>query len=511
MLSGAGKTTFVSGPAGPPNVLMVRNVATGAPGSLAAAQTGGVAPNQWLDLTIPQGQTGATGAVPWAPIVAWYTGQICTAAAPATLVYVNGAAYVCTLAHIAGTFAADLAAGKWAPVAPGGLQPWQTPPVAWAASTAYTATAPASCVTYGGGCYVCTTAHTSGPGFDQTKWTQIAAPGQAPGALQAANNLSDLASAIAAQGYLGELPTPQGRLTLTGGMPVMGAAVAGAGTVFYTPVGRLALVGTGLSSPPVPMFFGEVAQALSDASKSPSAAAAGQAYDYFAWSDGGTFRVTRGPAWMAGATAGSNVARGAGAGSTALTRVFGILVNANAIANGPAAGMGVYVGTIATDVGGATVSFNTGSAAAGGGAATIGLWNAYNRAPVRGFVKDTVGQYQYGTASWRSANGSATNRVTFVTGGQEDWWRADYSVVASGNTSGYTAIGLGYDTTTAPTGVTGYVAANAAAQASAIATVQPLGAHFLAPIEYVSAGTSTFNGGGYLAPIQPGLIWEGRY
>lgn len=194
MLSGGGKTTFVSGPAGPPNTLTVRSVTTGVPGSQAAAQINGVSPNQTLDLTIPQGQPGATGAVPWAPIVAWYANQICTAAAPATLVYVGGTAYVCALSHIAGTFAADLAAGKWAPVAPAGLQPWQTPPVPWAASTAYTATAPASCVTYGGGCYVCATAHTSGASFDLTKWIQIAAPGQAPGALQAVNNLSDVAS-----------------------------------------------------------------------------------------------------------------------------------------------------------------------------------------------------------------------------------------------------------------------------------------------------------------------------
>ena len=54
---------------------------------------------------------------------------------------------------------------------------WQTPPTAWAASTTYTATAPAAVVTYSGGSYVCSTSHTSTSTFDSSKWIQIAAPG----------------------------------------------------------------------------------------------------------------------------------------------------------------------------------------------------------------------------------------------------------------------------------------------------------------------------------------------
>ena len=194
MLSGNGKTLFVGGPAGPPNTLAIGTVATGAAGSQAQATVTGASPVQSLNLVIPKGDLGATGAVPWAPITAWYSGQICTATAPATLVYVGGTAYVCAISHIAGTFATDLAAGRWAQIAPGGLQPWKTQPQPWAASTAYSASAPADVVTNGGGCYVCSTSHTSGPSFDATKWTQIASPGQATGALLTANNLSELAA-----------------------------------------------------------------------------------------------------------------------------------------------------------------------------------------------------------------------------------------------------------------------------------------------------------------------------
>ncbi|MCJ2098931.1 hypothetical protein [Methylobacterium sp. E-046] len=58
-----------------------------------------------------------------------------------------------------------------------GVQPWQTPPAAWASSTPYTATPPASVVTYNGACYVCSTSHTSGASFDGSKFTLIAAAG----------------------------------------------------------------------------------------------------------------------------------------------------------------------------------------------------------------------------------------------------------------------------------------------------------------------------------------------
>lgn len=53
--------TFV-GPAGPANTLTVGTVTTGESGASAVATITGTAPNQVLNLTIPQGPTGATGA-----------------------------------------------------------------------------------------------------------------------------------------------------------------------------------------------------------------------------------------------------------------------------------------------------------------------------------------------------------------------------------------------------------------------------------------------------------------
>ncbi|MGU3668021.1 hypothetical protein ACLBX9_27860 [Methylobacterium sp. A49B] len=177
----------MGGPAGPANVLTLGPVQTGSPGSQALALLTGTAPNQTLNLTLPQGPVGATGAVPWAPIEQWAAGLVCVASAPATTIYVGGTAYVCAVSHIAGTFAADLAAGNWLPVAPGGLQPWKTPPAVWNIQTVYGALAPADCVTYQGGCYVCSVSHTSTNSFDPTKWVQISAPGSISGVPPAFN------------------------------------------------------------------------------------------------------------------------------------------------------------------------------------------------------------------------------------------------------------------------------------------------------------------------------------
>jgi len=59
---------------------------------------------------------------------------------------------------------------------PVGPTAW-TAVAAWAATIAYVVGPPASVVSYNGGTYVCTTAHTSGASFDITKWQQMAAPG----------------------------------------------------------------------------------------------------------------------------------------------------------------------------------------------------------------------------------------------------------------------------------------------------------------------------------------------
>jgi len=132
----------------------------------------------------------------------------------------------------------------------------------------------------------------------------------------------------------------------------------------------------------------------------------------------GTFIATSGA--QSGDHIGENytVDRGTGTGTSELERLNGVWVNKYDIANGPPAQRGTYVGTIATNDS-SLVDFKMGSVAAGGGEATIGVWNTYNRVSVAGVVSSSV-------ATWSAVNGtrvfagSATFRATMVSGLAED-------------------------------------------------------------------------------------------
>lgn len=73
----------------------------------------------WVVLA-SKGDTGATGPLPWLQTASWATGQNYVAAPPASIVTApNGNIYQCIVPHLSGTFAADLAAGKWKLIAQG--------------------------------------------------------------------------------------------------------------------------------------------------------------------------------------------------------------------------------------------------------------------------------------------------------------------------------------------------------------------------------------------------------
>lgn len=214
---------------------------------------------------------------------------------------------------------------------------------------------------------------------------------------------------------------PQGRLTLTSGTAVQTSDAAAATTVYYTPaVGRYAPLWDGVSSFVMTDLGGELSQATTDTTKSPAAVANNSNYDMFVWNDSGTMRCTRGPAWS------SSPARGTGAGTTELELLNGVYVNKVAITNGPAARMGTYVGTIRSN-GSAQIDWKLGSSAAGGGMATLGVWNAYNRVLVRAYVQDSTASWTYSPATIRSANGSNSNRVNIIAGLAEDSAQVSYS------------------------------------------------------------------------------------
>lgn len=299
---------------------------------------------------------------------------------------------------------------------------------------------------------------------------------------------------------------PQGRLTIQSGTPVMTTATSAATSIIYTPYrGNLGLVGNGLLIPPSYMTIGEVSQSLSDTTRSPAAAVANSAYDVFSWSLAGVGIISRGPAWSAGATPGSNIARGTGAGSTALVRVGGYLVNANAIVNGPAAGYGIYLGSFMTDSSGATISWSLGGSASNGTqAAILNVWNNFNRILFRPFSQDSTASWTYaGGNGFRSANGSNNNRITLFNGLAEESVEAMYTQLVAPPASFIATSSIGLDSTNTPASnvITGYSGNTNGTQYSdnvASWSGNLLGSHFLQAIENASSGaTPTFYGAPY--------------
>lgn len=239
------------------------------------------------------------------------------------------------------------------------------------------------------------------------------------------------------------LSAPQGRLSLVTATPVMTSTTSGATTVYYTPcIGQLCPVYDG-SQFNMTDLGGELSQATTDSTKSPAACAASKNYDVFIWSDSGTLRATRGPAWS------SDTTRGTGAGTTELQMLKGIQTNKNAITNGPGANLGTYVGTIRTN-GSSTVDWQLGTIASTGGPAILSVWNCYNRVFVSTLVGDSTLSWTLSSNSVRAANASNNMRVTYISGLAEDAYSASYGVESGGSTNG--SAGVGYNSTSAFSG-----------------------------------------------------------
>lgn len=268
---------------------------------------------------------------------------------------------------------------------------------------------------------------------------------------------------------------PQGRLTLQTGVPVMVTTQSGKTTLFYTAyAGNYVPIYNGTRFTMTPITGGEISVLTTDTSKSPAAIGASKVNDWFIWNDAGTIRLGHGPDWT------SDTARSAG---TALVLVNGIYLNNASITNGPAASRGTYVGTTRSNAS-SQLDWIFGAAAAGGTAGFLGVWNAYNRVQVSTTVMDSTASWTYNSTTWRNANNSATNRVSFVRGLNEDSVTATYSTTSNVATvSGDILTGIGLDSATPP-GVTTY--SNSTAPVAGIAPysdVPGLGLHYLQAAE----------------------------
>ena len=305
-------------------------------------------------------------------------------------------------------------------------------------------------------------------------------------------------------GGSGSPSIPQGRLTLTTGTPVMTSNATAQTTVYYTPYsGRFVPIYNGTTWT-MTDIGGELSQTTTDTTKSPSAVTTNSNYDLFVWNDGGTFRCTRGPAWT------SDTARGTGAGTTELTRVAGLLVNANAITNGPAAQRGTYVGTIRTN-GSSQVDYSFGGTATGGTAAIFGVWNMYNRVTVSAEVRDDTDSWSYSTTSFRAANASNSMRASFVAGLNEDGISATYSGASANSGSNAMQISIGYDSTSSPSGT--YQLWNSSSigpSASDLRRLPGLGFHYVQAIERGNTSATFYGDNGAGTVVSTGLSFAWR-
>lgn len=294
---------------------------------------------------------------------------------------------------------------------------------------------------------------------------------------------------------------PQGRLTLTSGVAVTKTDVVGATFVFYTfaignqvPIAGISTVFAELSNDATQSATGKAG---------PAAVAPNSIYDFLVWSDAGTVRLTRSPAWA------SDISQGTGAGTAErVLSADGELHNKFAVTNGPGAGLGTIVGSARSDASSQfkdTIAFRW-------------LSNIYNVAPRQLQRFETAGSWAYTTAFYRQANANVANQLDFLMAVDGQQLVADVVATYSNTTvSTYGLVGIDIDTINTTT-VSGNLAsinyvqlANAFAGSLAKYNGFPgMGRHIAIWKELSSAvGAGTFYG--VNASLQSGLqgtIWN---
>lgn len=295
------------------------------------------------------------------------------------------------------------------------------------------------------------------------------------------------------------LSSPQGRLTLTSGTPITITDVTGATTVYYTPaVGRYVPLWNG-SSFAMTDTGGELSNdttASSTGKAGPAAVASDKVYYMMVWSDSGTIRLTRSPAWA------SDTNPGTGAGTAEIQTVQGFYTNKYDITNGPLAGYGTIVGAVRSNGSSQIVD------------SVLFRWvsNIYNQSPRKVRVVETTDTWASSAGAWRYVNNSSANRadMLFALDGQAVSLAATLSATTSATTP-YIICGIGIDWTSGDptdtlTMAPSLTATSAAVPAPCFYVGYPgRGRHYFAWLEFASSAAITFIGDGGSTSLQNGL------
>jgi len=166
-----------------------------------------------------------------------------------------------------------------------------------------------------------------------------------------------------------------------------------------------------------------------------------------------------------------------------------------------AAGQWTYLGTFYATANGQTGMAFKPIAASGGTNNVLGLWNAYNRVRIVSLNQDNNSSWTYATATNRPADNSTSNRISWVDGLAQSSVEMTYQVrMWNGTNFDGAVIGVSLDSTTATPTVNPFVQqqnANNRIWAPTTEVFPPqLGLHYGQAIEWVNAGTETFEGSG---------------
>lgn len=233
--------------------------------------------------------------------------------------------------------------------------------------------------------------------------------------------------------------------------PILTADSIGATTIYLSGyAGNLGFIYNGVSFVPVPITGGQLTLALSNSSQGSNGI-----YDVMFFLDSSTPRIGFSPAWTT-ATAGAGN-RGTGGGTSQLTRVNGLLVNAvqQTVNNGSssyvvAANRGTYVGTVSIDATAGQVTCHRSY----GQARKFGIWNNYNRIPIILKGGDSTGSWSNTSVSFRAVNSDSNNKATVLCGMAEEIVDASYEELVGSEGSG-ARVGIGWNSTSSSSGFSG--------------------------------------------------------
>jgi len=298
-----------------------------------------------------------------------------------------------------------------------------------------------------------------------------------------------------------EVPVaPGARLTLTSNTPVMTADKTGATTVYYADmVSDLVPVYTG-SHWQAFALGGQLSLALDSNSAHTGYQQATKNFDLFVYANAGVATLCTGPAWTNATTRANAISLYNGIWTN--TATITLKCDTTSSTASISANQATYVGSMYSTANGQTAMQFNPSAASGGSANILGLYNAYNRVLTISTERESTSSWNYATATWRAENNSANNSVHWIDGLGQSAVASSYSIFcANPTTNDGAAIGIDLDSTTAGPSTVSETSSSGTVTIQATGPTTPqLGYHYLAAMETeTSGGTASYYpfGGAY--------------